>query len=199
VAGPTLAIGAASRPYPGETANGDAWQVDWHAGVYRIAVIDGVGHGAPAAAAAETARAALAAHPELGPAAALRECHRVLAGTRGAVIGIAAIDLAAARLTFAGIGNVDAWLWLTEGRQRPISYRGILGVASPSVRSFDFELNGAWCLVMHTDGISSRAEIDTLPAFSMRDMPVLAAAVLDRWARPTDDATVVAVCPAARS
>lgn len=198
MARPPLAIGTATRPIPGETENGDASQVSWQGGACRIALVDGVGHGPPAAAAANAACATLTAHPELDPAAALRECHRALAGTRGAVIGIARIDPAAARLTFAGVGNIEASLWLEGSRQRPISYRGILGVALPSVRAFDFDLAGDWCLLLHSDGISSRAEIETLPEFATRQMPALAEAVLARWARPTDDATVIAVCPAAR-
>ena len=32
-------MAAASRPHPNETANGDAWAVDWHDGACRIALI----------------------------------------------------------------------------------------------------------------------------------------------------------------
>ncbi len=58
-----VAVAVAARPYPGETVSGDAWQIDWHESVCRIALIDGLGHGSQAAAAALAAVAALAAEP----------------------------------------------------------------------------------------------------------------------------------------
>ena len=110
-----VAIGSASRPYPGELVNGDAWQVDWYQGGCRIAVIDGLGHGPQAADAAHAALTTLSSRPELSPSDALKCCHRALSATRGAAISIATIDTAAEELIYAGIGNVDAHL-LLEGR-----------------------------------------------------------------------------------
>ena len=53
-----VAIAVAARAYPGETVSGDAWQVDWHGSVCRIALVDGLGHGSQAAVAASAAVAA---------------------------------------------------------------------------------------------------------------------------------------------
>lgn len=193
VAPEDLAIAAASRPYPGEIANGDAWQVDWHQGACRIAVVDGLGHEPPAAAAAEAALQTLAQYPELSPSDALRACHAALFATRGAAISILSIDTAAEEVTYVGIGNVDAHL-VRHGRQeRLMAHRGIVGAALPTLRSVSFSLPTDWLLLMHTDGIRSRFRLDDLPPQLQTNPQLLADGILSGWSRETDDATIVVI------
>jgi serine phosphatase RsbU (regulator of sigma subunit) len=189
--GPLVEVAGASRPYPGESANGDAWTVAWPHGGCRIAVIDGLGHGPEAAKAARAAVDALEAHPELDPVHALALCDRALAGTRGAAISIAAIDPAHTRLTYVGIGNVEAQLWQPSGAQRPIAYRGIVGAAHRTVRAFELALTVEWVLLLHTDGVSARLNLADYVEQARDDLPAVAQAVLARWGRARDDATVV--------
>ena len=189
----SLIVAGATRPLPGESSNGDAWHVDWHEGRCRVAIIDGLGHGAAAAQPANLAVRALAARPELDVEASLRLCHGALAGTRGAAISIASIDPIANNLTYSGVGNAEARL-LTNGRmERLIAYRGIVGAVLPKVRSFAYALASDWMLVMHTDGIRSHFELDGLSEVQPTSAQTLADAILHDWARPTDDATVVVV------
>lgn len=186
-----LALAAANRPHPGETVSGDAWQIDRHAAIWRIAVIDGLGHGPVAAAAARAARETLAAQPSLEPADVLRLCHQALAKSRGAAISIARIDLDAGRLTYAGVGNVEARLWQGSHAERLIAFRGIVGWVLPTIRAFEFPLGDDWLLLLHTDGVSSRCEPERLPEFPGGSPQELADAVLRTWGRDTDDATVL--------
>ena len=186
----TVSIGVATRPHPAERENGDAWVVHQQENVWRVAVIDGLGHGPEAAFAAQAAVQALDAKPTAEPAAAIYTCHAALVGTRGAALSVARIDLEAARLTYAGIGNVEAHLWQGGSRQRPISYRGIVGSVMRTVRSFEIPLDGPWLLALHSDGLSTRLEIPA-PGDAWNDPQALADALLAQWARPSDDATVV--------
>ena len=186
----TVAIGAAARPHPSEKVNGDAWVTHHQDDIWRIAVIDGLGHGPDAARAAQAAVQALNARPQAEPAAAIHACHDALVGTRGAAMSVARIDLRAMRLTYAGIGNVEAHLWQGGARHRPISYRGVVGSVMRTVRSFEIALDGPWLLAIHSDGLSSRLEIPA-PGEAWNDPQELADALLAQWARPTDDATVV--------
>ena len=195
VAEQTIAISAASRPHSDERINGDAWAVHRHRTTWRIAVIDGLGHGPLAAEAAREAVRVLDANPTAAPTNALHACHAALAGTRGAAISIAALDLAAGRLTYAGIGNVEAHLWQGGRTHRPITYRGIVGSAMRIVRSFDLALDGDWLLVLHTDGLSARLELPA-PESARTDLQAVADDRLARWSRPSDDATVVVAAPA---
>jgi hypothetical protein len=108
---------------------------------------------------------------------------------------VARIDCARAQLTYAGVGNVEALLWQTATHVRPIAYRGIVGVAMPTVRAFDLALQSEWILLLHTDGVSSRVDLQALSALDQAGSQVLANHVLHRWGRQTDDATVVVVRP----
>ena len=184
-----LRVGAASRPFPGETENGDAWTIQRHGDRTRLTVIDGLGHGPDAAAAAGRAVAALEGRPELDPVRALELCHQALQGSRGAAMAVALVDPAAGTLTYAGVGNVEARLVQNGAEERLISYRGIVGSALPRPRAFERPLAAPWLLLVHSDGVSARAKLpdDALAA----EAGSVAAAVLEGWARQSDDATVV--------
>ncbi len=191
----TIAVGQAGRAYPGESVSGDSWAVDWDNGLCRIAVIDGLGHGPPAAEAARAAREALAEFPGLPPIEALQVCHRALAGSRGAAIWIARIDPGAAQLTYAGVGNVEARLWQENQERRLVSYRGIVGALMPKLKYFECTLGQDWLLLIHTDGVSARFELAALPELSSRNPHTIAEALVHQKGRQTDDATVVVACP----
>ena len=186
-----IAVGAASRLYPGEAVNGDAWQIDWHGERCRITVIDGLGHGPDAALAATLAREALMEAPQLLPLDGLRVCHRALAGTRGAAISMASIDLAAVQLTYAGVGNVMGHLWQDGRHEELVGYPGIVGSVLPTLRSFSMPLQRRWLVAMHTDGISARFRFEALEENHPVDPQQLAERILTGWGRSNDDATVV--------
>jgi serine phosphatase RsbU (regulator of sigma subunit) len=196
VAGRTIAIGAASRPYPGERANGDAWATHHPDGALRISVIDGLGHGPDAATAAQAAIAALTTEPTLLPDGAIELCHRALRGTRGAAISVAWVDVAQSRLVYAGIGNIEAVLAQDGQQQRPIAYRGIVGATMRTIRPFELPLLDDWVLVIHTDGIRARFDIGKVDGYGRRDPQMMADGLLAEWGRATDDATVVVACSA---
>jgi Stage II sporulation protein E (SpoIIE) len=194
VATSLVTIAATSRPYPGEEANGDAWLVTWTVAGCRIVLVDGVGHGPPAAAASRITLETLALAPDLAPAAALHRCHHALVGTRGAVISIAQIAADGTHLVYTGIGNIEAQLWQAGRAHRPIAYRGIVGAVIPTVRSFVLALEPDWILLLHTDGVRARFELEALAGFRERDPGRLAATVLTDWGCTTDDAAVVVAC-----
>ena len=193
MAGLPFLIAAADRPYPTEAVSGDAWRVDWHDGRARVAVVDGLGHGPAAEAAARIATDALAGEPALDPAAAVRHCHGALRGSRGAAIGVTTIDPAAGRVIFAGVGNVEARLWCMDRVTRLSPARGIVGSVLPSIRPVSAPISGPWLLVVHTDGVSGRFDLSDVSPADQADPQRLADALLARWGRATDDATVVVV------
>jgi hypothetical protein len=191
-----ILIAAAAHPYPTEVVSGDVWHVDRIPTGVRLAVIDGLGHGPDAATAAERARGVLAAAPEADAEEALRLCHEALRGTRGAAIGIAMIEPDANSVTYAGVGNVEARL-VNPGRSTSLpSARGIVGSVLPTVRPVVALLGDAWVLLVHTDGVSDRMDVSDLPDAADIGPQRLADAILARWGRHTDDATIVVACPA---
>ncbi|MEA2593572.1 MAG: hypothetical protein QOF01_41 [Thermomicrobiales bacterium] len=190
-----ILIAAATRPYPTEVVSGDAWHVDWHPAGCRIAVIDGLGHGPDAAAAATRAREVLVDAPDSDAVEVLRRCHEALKGTRGAAMGIATVEPAADRVTYAGVGNVEARL-VAPGRSTSLpSARGIVGSVLPTIRPVVAPLGTGWLLLIHSDGISDRIDVTDLPPSDESDPQRLADAILARWGRATDDATIVVARP----
>ena len=190
-----LAVAAANRPHPNETVSADAWSVRWESGRCRVALVDGAGHGPAAADAARIAIATFEDNPIAAPGDLLRLCHRQLRGTRGAVMAVAAIDVAANTLDLAGVGNIEARL-LSGGReQHPISQRGMLGSNIPTIRPFKTTLIPGWLLVLHTDGIRTRWNLADAAAEAVT-ADALAPAILARHARTDDDACVVVIQPA---
>jgi serine phosphatase RsbU (regulator of sigma subunit) len=188
-----LTTAAATRHFPGEVVSGDAWTVERSDTMYRLTVIDGLGHGPEAAEAAALAKRTLQSHPDLEPIAALMACHHAMDHTRGAAILTAQIDLTDHRLTYAGVGNVEGRLCLSDRDHRLISFRGIVGTTVGKVSAFTLDLPGSWMLILHTDGISARFDTPALVSGNWQD---LAHRILDRWGRTADDATVVVVGPA---
>ena len=188
-------VAAATRPYPGEACNGDAWQVDWHEGRCRVAIVDGLGHGELAANAASFALRALEAQPELSPEASLRVCHAALRSTRGAAISLALIDPMLRQLTYCGVGNTEASLLVDGHWVHLVAYRGIVGATLPRLRSFSHALGLDWMLIMYTDGIRSRFRHEALADAAAHKPQTLADAILRGWARETDDATVLVARP----
>jgi serine phosphatase RsbU (regulator of sigma subunit) len=189
-----VAVAIAARPYPGETVSGDAWQVDWDGDICRIAVVDGLGHGPQAAAAARAATTELAAHPGRDPAAAVQGCHEALSDTRGAALLVARVDLRVGQLTIAGVGNVEAQLWQHGRTQHLMSDRGIVGSVLPRIRPIVLTLAADWLLLIYTDGIRNRFDLGAVRE-TAADGLGCAEALLDGWSRPTDDATVLIAQP----
>ena len=189
-----LAIAVAARPFPGEAVSGDAWRVDWDGDTCCIVMIDGLGHGPQAAAAAAAAIGALAAHPAREFSTAIQECHEALRGTRGAALLMIRIEMATGELIFTGVGNVEAQLWQGGKSRHLISDRGIVGATLPRIRPVTIALEAEWLLLMYTDGIRNRFDLATLRQ-TAPDADTLAHALLNDWSRSTDDVTVLVAQP----
>ena len=186
-----MRLHAVSKPHPSEVISGDAWIALELGDILRIALVDGSGHGPLAAQAAQIALDVLSASVDQPLERAIRHCHGALHGTRGAAISV--VDLAPDRLTFAGVGNVEARLILPTAIQRLVPQRGIAGVTTPVIRpEVRLLKEDRWCFLMHSDGISQRLKADWEVLTSQKPEDFLEAAV-DEWGRLTDDATIVLV------
>jgi negative regulator of sigma-B (phosphoserine phosphatase) len=191
----TLRLASAARSYPGEDVNGDAWTAQSSGTVCRLAVIDGLGHGQAAAAAARAAVTFLEAHPDLPLSDTLQACHQALYGTRGAAMWLGLLDLEAHTLSVLGAGNVQARLWQAGQQVSLVTARGIVGAVLPRTQQQTYALAADWLLIAYTDGVRERFQLPELADGQRPDPTELAETILQRWSRPTDDATVVVACP----
>ena len=170
--------------------NGDRIQLEQRGAIHRIAVIDGLGHGPDAAAAAGRAVDALAAIPDADVPTAIRACHEALRGTRGATLSVIRIDIEAGRMTFAGLGNVEGVLVSPATKHLLISQRGIVGVLAPRIQQTEEELPDSFIVMLCTDGIRSGGRRD-LRFGPINSAEALANELLVTWSREDDDAAIV--------
>ena len=191
-------VGGVAVPAPGEAVCGDGWAAIPVADGIRVMVVDGLGHGMlahdAARAAVQAFRAAVGRPlPEL-----METIHGALRSTRGAAIGVGAIDARQRVVTFSGIGNV-AGVILGDGPARStVSRNGIAGHGTIRPQVFTYPWPNDGLLVLCSDGIATQWSLEAYPGLRRRD-PALIAGILYRdHGRGRDDATVVVVRERAR-
>lgn len=191
-------IGSVSVPKPDELVCGDGLATISSGNVVSMLVVDGLGHGVAAEQAAKAACEIFQKVYIASPIIAAQKIHAGLRATRGAAIGIANVDLAAASVVFSGIGNI-AGLAAAGGQvRRFVSMNGIAGHTAGQIREFIYPCDGPGLLVvLHSDGIATNWSLDRYPGLAARH-PALVAAVLYRdGSRGRDDATVLVLRRAA--
>ena len=185
--------GVATLTLPGERESGDLHLVKpVRAGVL-VSVVDGLGHGAEAAAAARAAVAALNRHAQESVLPLLQRCHQALAGTRGVVVSVALFDRADGSMTWLGVGNVEGVLLYADsgrrrGRERLVTRGGIVGSELPPLRAEVLAVAPGDTLILATDGIRSGFADDLAidgPPQQLADQ------ILARSGKGTDDALVL--------
>lgn len=187
--------GAATRALEGETQSGDRYLVAPNGDGLLTAVADGLGHGGEAAAAAETAVRALAASPSQPVNYLVQRCHDALQGTRGVALTLAALDAREGRLSWMGVGNVEAFLLRADAAANPakvglMAHSGVVGYRIPRLRGSVLPLERGDTLIVATDGIRS-GFADDLP---LAETPQrLADRILAEYGKRTDDALVLVV------
>ena len=193
-----FAIGGICVPYPGLEVAGDAWDAHVDGDVATLVACDGLGHGDGAAAAAAAVIAAFRAAPDAPLAAILDRAHRAARATRGAAATVVRIDLARRELAVAGIGNVAAWLAGDTVKQL-VTQHGTLGQIAPGqIREERHGFAPGALLVLCSDGIRSRWNLDDHPGLACRDPVTIATALWRDLARGRDDASLAVVREAVR-
>jgi len=185
-------VGSRGLPKPGQEVSGDAWAFKSFGAVQRLCLVDGLGHGPLAAiAASEATRVLHGASATSTPAEIIQQAHAALKTTRGAVMAVLVIDLEKGAASFAGIGNIAGVIFNHDKPQHLMSGDGTVGYNIRNLRQHEYPWNSNSVLVLNTDGLSSRWNLNKLPGL-LQKHPALVAAVLHRdHGRNSDDATVV--------
>lgn len=186
-------IGVWSRAHPAESANGDAYYIGFRDHLALFAVVDGLGHGAGAKAAADVALQILGSWMGESLDDLMYRLHDSLRATRGAVAAVAEINREAGTLHYAGVGNIDTRVFNAPEPVALVPANGTLGarLGRLSVRT------GRWSpgttIVMTSDGLSSAWDISSYPGVLGRSPQLLAGLLMRDYARDNDDATVLVV------
>ena len=184
-----------TMPLPGQDVSGDSHMIKSFKNGILIAVVDGLGHGYEAAAAAKIAIETLDTSADGQIIAMVRSCHEALKGTRGVVMSIAFLDLFYKKITWLGVGNIEGML-LRQDTNSVISHErlllrgGALGYQLPSLKESVIPVIPGDTLIFVTDGI--RSSFETCINLSEKPQKI-ADNIMAQFAKRTDDALVLVV------
>lgn len=175
----------------GEETCGDAWAAQMDPQTSTLFVVDGLGHGADAALAANEALRQFQRSRSQGAAEIVQSVHLAMRHTRGGAVAAARIDEAAATVGYAGLGNIAGALVTSAGAARHlVSLSGIAGHNARKVHAFEYPAPDG-LLIMHSDGIGGGWTPQSYPGFVSLHPMLLAGLLYRDFARRRDDATVV--------
>jgi anti-sigma regulatory factor (Ser/Thr protein kinase) len=187
-----LEIGGICVQYPGETHYGDAWAMCQDGPRSLILIVDGLGHGQPAADACREALRAFEANVTAPPHAILEAIHLALKSTRGAAAAVAEIELGRMQVRFAGVGNIAGVLLGSRDSDRHlVSHNGILGHEMRRIDEFTYPWRPEGLLVLHSDGLTSRWDLTPYAGLTERHPSLIAGILYRDVRRGRDDVTVV--------
>jgi phosphoserine phosphatase RsbX len=187
--------GVASRTLPGQKESGDRHWVKVCSPNALAAVVDGLGHGNDAAAAAQLAIAALDKSRDESPIALVEHCHQELRSTRGAVMSLAKFNAHDNTMTWLGVGNVEGYLLhrnvhVANGQEILLPRPGVVGDHLPRLSASTIEVGPRDLLIFATDGIRAGFADKT----NWQEPPgQIAHRIMDEYGRDTDDALVLVV------
>jgi serine phosphatase RsbU (regulator of sigma subunit) len=157
--------GHASLVMPGETRSGDRCVIAVAHGTVLIAVIDGLGHGEEAAAAANAAAVVLEASPTESLRTLFDRCDVELRATRGAAMTVARFEPNGRTLDWLGTGNIKTVLLRRSASgftcMDLLTYGGVVGAHLPKGPASKIQVMPGDVLILATDGID-RKFIDSI-------------------------------------
>ncbi len=185
--------GIVMAPYPGELVCGDGWSLRRQPDSADLFLVDGLGHGAHAAAAAETAVRIFAVSGASDCVRQIELVHQALAPTRGAAVAVARIDMKAGLVRFVGVGNIVATMIADGTAKRMVSHNGTAGHLAPRIREFTYPFVGRPLVILHSDGLAGRWDLASYPGLAESPPSVVAGVLFRDFRRDRDDAAVLAV------
>lgn len=188
---PDLPFGVSQHSLHNDPACGDVWHLHLAGASISALVIDGLGHGLEAELAARAGEQAFAQAPFTAPTQLMDELHHAMGGTRGGAVAIAQYQASSGRLSFTGIGNIGASLINPERARGLASHPGIVGTQYRKAQSFDYPHVNGHLLIMYSDGLQSRWNLQDYPGLVHRHPAVIATVLHRDFCRGRDDVTVI--------
>jgi anti-sigma regulatory factor (Ser/Thr protein kinase) len=190
---PDRRIGVSQHSLHHDPACGDVWHLAFDGPRISALVIDGLGHGEEAERAARAGEKAYALMPFASPLLLLEDIHQAMTGTRGGALAIAQFDGAGDALKFVGIGNIGACLIAPDKSRGLASHPGIVGGQYRKAQPFDYAQVNGQLLIMYSDGLQSRWNLQDYPGLVHRHPAVIAAILHRDFCRGRDDVTVLVI------
>jgi len=180
------------RPCHGEWQSGDTVVIQPLEHGLFVAIIDVLGHGPEAHELTHVIEAYLARYGSPDVSGLMTRLHQHLKGTRGAVVGLCAIDAVTGRIDYAGIGNT-VMRRFGKAETRLVSQDGVLGQNMRTPRPQTLQLEPGDLVVLYTDGVSDRFTSDDYPGVLHHTPKEVASNIIQRFGKNHDDAACIAV------
>lgn len=181
-----------NRPHYLEHVSGDITVVDERDHLVFAAIVDVLGHGPEAHEVAVQARRFLAQHWGESVVELMTRLHDHLRGSRGAGAGLCLLDRRSGLLQYTGIGNTVIRRF-GSSEVRLLSREGIIGGSRRTPREEQMSLSAGDVILLYTDGIKDRFELQDYPQLLHHGADTIARTVVQRFAKEHDDATCIAL------
>jgi len=178
-----------SKPKSGERISGDACFFKHLPSVAVFSVIDALGHGFHAHEAAVQAISVLENSYHRTLYEIVERCHKKLRNTRGCAAAFGRIDFKTLKFQHISVGNVETRVYSTPAQLRPACTNGIIGTIIENIRVEEYPYNKGACIVMFSDGISGKFELDG--AMLRKTPQEISDFIFSNYAKNHDDATVL--------
>ena len=180
------------RPCWGELVSGDAVVIrPLEQGLF-VAIVDVLGHGPEAHELTHVIDAYLARYGSADVSGLMKRLHQHLKGTRGAAVGLCAIDATTGRIDYAGIGNTTMRRF-GKTETRLVSQDGVLGQNMRTPLPQTLQLDPGDLIVLYTDGVSDRFTADDYPGVLRHAPKEVASNIVQRFGKNHDDAACIAI------
>jgi len=190
---PDLRYGVSQHSLHNDPACGDAWHLTYNGANVSALIIDGLGHGEDAERAAKAGEQVFAQSPFASPVLLMEDMHRDMIGSRGGAAAFAQYNAARDSLTFTGVGNIGASLITADKSRGLASHPGIVGGQYRKAQPFDYAHVNGHLLIMYSDGLQSRWNLQDYPGLVHRHPAVIASVLHRDFCRGRDDVTVLVV------
>ncbi|WP_371925532.1 ATP-binding protein [Pseudomonas sp. ANT_J28] len=188
---PDRRVGISQHSLHNDPACGDVWHLAFDGAHISALVIDGLGHGEEAERAARAGEKTFALSPFASPMLLLEDIHQAMIGTRGGALAIAQFD--GDHVKFVGIGNIGACLIAPDKSRGLASHPGIVGGQYRKAQPFDYAQVNGHLLIMYSDGLQTRWNLQDYPGLVHRHPAVIAAILHRDFCRGRDDVTVLVI------
>lgn len=185
--------GCLCAPVQGESVCGDGLAVYGHDRRYMCIAVDGLGHGLNAAEATAVAVRVFQENSDKTPERIVHRLHSALRATRGAVVGVAEIDLERRKIRYCGVGNISGSI-LGDGKsQSLVSHNGTVGHLMTRTAELEYDFPPKSILILHSDGVTSQWSLEKYAGLRHRHPGVIAGVLYRDFKRGRDDASILAI------
>ena len=164
-------VASFARPCLGERVSGDTFVIEHLDEILFLAIVDALGHGPQANAVASRAERFLRNGWSCDVLDTMHRLHSELRGTIGAGAGLCVVDRVTREVRYAGVGNT---VLRTFGSQAT-------------------RLNESSIILMYTDGVSDRFDVEQYPQIIYHSASAIAHKIVASFGKPYDDATCMAM------